>query len=192
MVRCGPGTTFKKGYTRKNGRYVPPSCIRSTSPYPNKPKRTTRRNTKLSCPPGQIARSGYVRKLSSRVQRNGYQRTTKEGTTIIVHPTAKATYVKPSCVKDTGKSGKGQGQIGPLRKGELKRFGYSYKLSEPERRNSLQRAIQELGALNVYRKLNAVAKLTVNSSPSASSSFSADRNWIRKTYASANGSLQAF
>jgi hypothetical protein len=188
-IRCGPGTVFKKGYTRKiNGKYVKPMCIRSNA-------KKTRRQNKISCGPGEIARSGYVRQVSSRIQRNGYERKTKSGSVVRVYPNSKPIYVKPSCVKDTGKPGKlaeGNSRIGPLKKGELKRFGYSYKLSEAERRNALQTAIQQLGPLDVYRKLNAVAKLTERTSPTASSSFSSDRNWIRKTYAGANGSLQAF
>jgi hypothetical protein len=60
------------------------------------------------------------------------------------------------------------------------------------RRIALQRAIRSLGALNVYRKLNAVAKLSERAAPAASKSFSEDRNWIRKTYAAANGEIKAF
>jgi hypothetical protein len=47
------------------------------------------------------------------------------------------------------------------------------------RHSSLRAAIKELGALNVYRKLDAVAKLSVTANPTASSAFTADRDWIR-------------
>jgi hypothetical protein len=78
-------------------------------------------------------------------------------------------------------------RIGPLRKGELQRFGYSYKLPESTRHSSLKAAIKELGALNIYRKLDAVAKLSVTANPVASKAFAVDRDWIRSNY-----SLSAF
>ena len=201
---CPPGKTRRRGYTRKNGRYVKSTCIRSTSKYAKPANNTTRRqenrlgrllgNTK-ECPPGQIARKAYVRRITSRVGREGYNRKTKSGKTVRVYPKVKSVLVKSACVKDVGKPGKlpeGAPRIGPLRKGELKKYGYSYKLPENQRRAALQRAISKMGALNTYRKLNAVAKLSERAAPAASAAFGADRNWIKATYAAANGSLKAF
>lgn len=202
---CPPGMTRRNGYTRKNtGTRVKSVCIRSTSKYRNPAKNTTRRQenrlgrflgTTRACPPGEIARKAYVRRITSRVGKEGYSRKTKSGKTIRVYPKVKSILVKSSCVKDLGEPGKlpeGAPRIGPLRKGELKKYGYSYKLPEGQRRVALQRAIAKMGALNTYRKLNAVAKLSERSAPAASASFSADRNWIRATYAAANGTLRAF
>lgn len=155
---CKPGYTRRKGYMRKNGIYVKGSCIKSTA------KNTKRQGR---CPPGKIIRNAYTRHVT---RANGVRKTIR---------------VKASCVKDMGARGKlpaGSPTIGPLKKGELTRFGYSYKHPESSRRSAIRRAIQQLGALNLYRKLDAVAKLTVLTSPKASQTFAADRDWIRAHY----------
>jgi hypothetical protein len=90
-----------------------------------------------------------------------------------------------------GKLAAGAPAIGPLRKGELKKHGYSYKLPELQRQVALTKAVKEFGALGTYRKLNAVAKLTHTAAPNAHKIFSKDRNWIRKTYG-VSGTLKAF
>jgi hypothetical protein len=81
-----------------------------------------------------------------------------------------------------GKLPEGAPTIGPLKKGELKKHGYSYRLPELQRQVALTKAIQEFGALDTYRKLNAVTKLTQRTAPDAHKVFGKDRNWIRKTY----------
>lgn len=201
---CPPNMIRRKEYTRKNGVYVKSACIRRTSKYTKPAVNTTQRQEnrlgrilgyKKSCPPGQIARKAYVRRISSQVSKEGYTRKTKSGKAIRVYPKVKSVLVKSSCIKDLGKTGKlpeDAPRIGPLRKGELRKFGYSYKLPEEQRRSALQRAISKMGALDTYRKLNAVAKLSERTAPAASASFSADRNWIKNTYSTANGSLKAF
>lgn len=199
--KCPQGFIRRKGYTRKNtGKYVKSTCIRSTSRYTN-PANTTRKKqaarlaaitgAKKSCPPGQISRSAYVRRITSRVHKRGYTKKTKSGKEIKVFPKSKSIFVPASCVKDMGKPGKGAPVIGPLRKGELKKHGYSYRLPELQRQVALTKAIKEFGALDTYRKLNAVTKLTQRTSPNAHKVFGKDRNWIRKTYG-VGGTLKAF
>lgn len=155
--KCPSGYTKRSGFTRKtNGRRIKGICVRSVS--------KKRRDT---CGMGKILRSSYTRRIR-----------TKNGGT-------KEIYVSASCINDLGKPGKlppGAPTIGPLKKGELQRFGYAYKLPEHDRHSSLIRAIRELGPLNVYRKLDAVSKLTVLTNPKASFTFAADRDWIRSKY----------
>ena len=78
--------------------------------------------------------------------------------------------------------------IGPLRKGELKKHGNSSTNKTAKRHSSLRKALKEFGALGVYRKLNAVAKLGTRTMSKASKTFKRNRNWVRKTY----GPLKAF
>jgi hypothetical protein len=202
--KCPDGFIRRKGYTRKNtGKYVKSSCIRSTSKYRNPANNTRKRQAarlaaitgaKKSCPPGEIPRAAYVRRITSRVHKKGYTKKTKSGRTIKVYPKSKSIFVPASCVKDLGKPGKlpaGAPIIGPLRKGELKKHGYSYKLPELQRQVALTKAIKEFGALDTYRKLNAVSKLTQRNSPNAHKAFTKDRNWVRKTYG-VSGALKAF
>lgn len=161
--KCPSGYVKRKGYTRKNtGKHIKAICIRSTSPY-SKPARRSRK----ACPPGKAPRAGYTRKVTKA---NGSVQNIR---------------VKAACVK--GSSSTAKQTIGPLRKGELQRFGYSYKLPESIRQSSLRAAIKQLGALDVYRKLDAVAKLSATANPQSSRVFAMDRDWIRSNYV-----LQAF
>jgi hypothetical protein len=147
-------------------------------------------NTTRKCPPGQLARKGYIRRFTSGVKATGYTVKRKNGSTYKVYPKKQSTYVKSSCIKDRGLKGKAAPgkQIGPLRKGELKKYGYVYRLPAEQRHSALRKAVSAYGALNVYRKLNAVAKLAVRTAPAASNAFKADRNWVKETY----GPLKAF
>ena len=160
--KCPSGYIKRSGFTRKiNGKRVKSICVRG--------KTRTKKSSKGSkfCGPGKILRSSYTRRL---LKKNG---------------SVKETRVSASCVRNMGKKGKlpkGAPTIGPLKKGELQRFGYMYKLPEHQRHNALRAAIKSLGSLNVYRKLDAVAKLTNLTSPKASSTFAADRDWIRSKY----------
>jgi hypothetical protein len=77
-----------------------------------------------------------------------------------------------------------KGTIGPLRKGELTKYGYAHvtKLSSAERHSALRKAVHEYGSLTTWRKLNAVAVYTRYTSPQSSAIFKQDMDWIRKTY----------
>jgi hypothetical protein len=88
----------------------------------------------------------------------------------------------------TGRPPSSAVRIGPLKKGELKKFGYSYKLPVEKRREALQDAINKLGPLNVYYKLHAVSELTKTKAPRASAVFMEDKKWIQTVY----GPLHAF
>lgn len=158
--KCPAGYVKRKGYTRKNtGKHIKGICIRSTSPYSSKPEL---RRSRKACPPGKAPRAGYTRHVKKA---NG---------------SSQAVRVKSACVKDSKVSA--NQTIGPLRKGELQRFGYSYKLPESIRHSSLRASIKKLGALDVYRKLDAVGKLSVTANPKSSKVFMEDRDWIRSHY----------
>ena len=133
------------------------------------------------CPPGYILRKGYTRKFSKNVKSNGYT-VRRKGTIYTVRPKANEISVAASCIKDRGLQGKGPNSIGKLRKGELIKYGYQYRLSDANRRKALQKAIKQYGVLSVYRKLDAVAKLSVRTAPDASKIFSKDRNWIHDNF----------
>ena len=99
--------------------------------------------------------------------------------------------MKGKCVKSLlrGESKlKGPARFGPLRKGELTKLGYSSKYPEEVRHIAIQKAVAAYGALGVYRKLDAVAKLSVHTIPAASAIYTADREWVKKTF----GPLKAF
>jgi hypothetical protein len=192
---CPSGYHKRAEYTAASGKYVPPRCVRSTSPYEFKrstlKKHAHKKNDEIKCPKGYIARHSYARRYKTSVRQRGYTVKKASGTTYKVYPKNETLYVPAACVKDLGKPGKGvpEGQgIGPLRKGEMTKFGYSSKKPEEERHEALKKAVAELGPLSTYRKLDAVAKLGVRVAPDASRIFAKDRDWVERKF----GPLRAF
>lgn len=100
----------------------------------------------------------------------------------------KRSYVAASCIKNQGAPGKGLSSgepgIGPLRSGDLERFGYTNvtAMSSSRRHLALARAIRAYGSLTVWRKLNAVYVYTKRTSPASSRIFKADRDWVNASY----------
>jgi Family of unknown function (DUF5771) len=127
-------------------------------------------------------RKAYVRRYSTPVRKAGIT-VNRKGKTYKVFPSAKSTFVKAKCVKSlVGAATRSPARFGPLRKGELTKLGYSSKYPDEQRYIALRKAVEKYGALGVYRKLDAVAKLTVHSIPAASVVYVKDREWIKKTY----------
>ena len=138
---------------------------------------------RMACPEGMIQKKGFKRKYSSAVREGGYTVRRSSGKVYKIFPEEKNIYVPPSCVKNTGKPQKGvPSRIGPLKKGELSQFGYSYRRDTNTRRKSLRRAVEKYGALGVYRKLDAIAKLSVSKVPEAAKIFAENRDWVRESF----------
>jgi hypothetical protein len=133
------------------------------------------------CPSGMILRAPYRRRFRNTVRREGYLKRVS-GKTVRVYPKKNSTLVEASCIKNRGTSGKQIIGIGPLRKGELIQFGYSFRLSKEARHNALKKAVRKYGPIGVYKKLDAVSKLSKRTVPDASEVFANDRDWIRKEY----------
>ena len=133
----------------------------------------------MSCPPGYRRRKSYTRKVSNSIRRSGFT-VRRKGQVYTAYPGTTPVYVPSTCVKIPVKAK--QTRIGKLRKGELIKYGYQYRLSDSLRHAALKRAIDRYGALSVYRKLDAVAKLSVRTAPDASDIFAKDRDWIRGHY----------
>jgi hypothetical protein len=205
---CPSGYHKRSEYRAASGKYVPPRCVKSTSPYEKSSKEFKRATLKkmksrldrapngtktndIKCPKGYILRASYARRYKTSVRQQGYTVKKASGTTYKVYPKNETLYVPAACVKDLGKPGKGvpEGKgIGPMRKGEMTKFGYSSKKGEDARHEALVKAVEELGALGTYRKLDAVAKLSVRIAPDASRIFAADRDWVERKF----GPLRAF
>jgi hypothetical protein len=142
---------------------------------------STRRN---GCPKGYILRRGYTRKFRPSVKASGFT-VRRKGTVYTVRPTANTIRVPPSCIKNRGLPGKGpiEGEgFGKLRKGELIKYGYQYRLSDSLRQSALKKAIKRYGPLSVYRKLDAVAKLSLRTAPDANKIFVRDRDWVQGNF----------
>jgi hypothetical protein len=133
-----------------------------------------------NCPPGYILRKGYTRKYRSTVAESGFT-VRRKGKLYTVRPTVRSIHVPASCIKDRGLPGKGprSGEgFGKLRKGDLIKYGYQYRLSDALRHRALKKAIKQYGRTTVFHKLDAVAKLSTRTAPNASNIFTRDRNWV--------------
>ena len=135
------------------------------------------------CPKGYIKRSSYYR--TAKNNKRGSIKQNKNSNS--------KKYVHEACIKSRGLPGKtglrygGEGQpkgIGPLKKGELGKYGYHHldKLSKTERELSLKMAVKDMGAPRVVRKLGAIRTYLKNTSPRVSNKFYEDQKWVRKTF----------
>jgi len=145
---------------------------------------TFRSISRKICPPGQILRKGYTRHYSTAVRKRGITVRKTTGQVYRIHPTQKNVHVPASCIKDPGPANKPRTSrlIGPLREGELAKYGYSFRRSETDRHVALVKAIHEYSAISVYHKLDAIAKLTGRTLPNASAVFAKDREWVRNKF----------
>jgi hypothetical protein len=139
----------------------------------------TRKNN--GCPEGYIMRKGYTRKFRPSITSSGFT-VRRKGKVYTVHPKTNTVKIPASCIKERKSHKKDGNKIIKLRKGDLIKYGYQYRLSDRLREKALETAIGKYGALGVYRKLDAVAKLSVRTAPDASKIFAKDRNWVRSTH----------
>lgn len=163
MVKNSLSNTAKRR-TRKLIQQIP--SIRSLS--------------RKNCPAGMIRKKAYVRKYSTAVKQRGYTVKKRNGKEYRIRPKASEMFVESKCVKNTGAPGKGPALFGPLRKGELAKYGYSFRKSDSERHAALKRAIEAYGGMSVYRKLDVVTKLFKRTHPTYSARFKADREWVHR------------
>jgi hypothetical protein len=124
-------------------------------------------------------RKGYVRKFRQSIRRKGYSVHRKNGRTYRIFPKkANEVEVKAACVKVAD-----QAAAADLKRGQLRKHGYQYRLSDEFRRAALKRAMQEYTPTGVYKILNTATKLARKEKPVAAKIFAADRDWLRAEYA---------
>lgn len=70
----------------------------------------------------------------------------------------------------------------PVPKGTLTRFGYVTKDTVKKRQTSLRKAVKSYGAPNVIIKLRAIARLRKKTNPKYYKIYTADANWVIKTF----------
>lgn len=127
-----------------------------------------------------ILRKGYTRKAHTR------RSFTRPTDTRVHKTTVKASRVPAGRISDRGAPGRwadknGEG-IGKLKPGGLSKFGYTSRKRSDVRHRSLRRSVHSTGALKTFRRLNAVAIYTKRTDKDASRKYTADRNWVKKTF----------
>lgn len=118
------------------------------------------------CPTGHIIREGY--------KRGTYKR--KTGSKI------KGTWVSPTCIKS--KTGKKKGvPLFRLQKDVLGQYGYEnvQEKTELQRHRALSKALEDIPALELFRRLNALSVLNKDQNPNLSKLFKSDANYIKTT-----------
>lgn len=204
MKICGKNEIVRKSYITKKGTKVKENCIPNPgygegkrSDWVRKLKSKMSRRRKLLkkkypdqqsipiCKKGYILREAYGRKYTSQTLKKGF----RKGSKTIKPKKKNLTFVKAACIKDRGLPGKwsdthSEVGIGPLKKGTLGQYGYSkvLELSLKKRQNSLKKAIKNMNALVVWRKLNAIYVYNKNTNPKLSQKFKKDRDWIKNNW----------
>lgn len=147
--------------------------------------RNTRKRLGLNqnCPTGYILRKPYYRTVKNT---RGYiaRRGNKN---VIIKPKAGRALVKATCVKNIAKQGINYASpsnrlAAQLKRGELLRFGYQFRLPDENRHQALSAAIDAYGPLHVYHKLDAVSKVFGQKKPQAAMIFTADRDWVADNF----------
>lgn len=101
-------------------------------------------------------------------------------------PSGKKVQVPAAPIFDLGAIGRwvskhGPG-IGPLKKGDLSRYGYKSSAPRTVRRNALRKAVQTYGPTSTFHKVNALETYSKRTAPNRSKTYRADRNWVKKTF----------
>ena len=128
-----------------------------------------------NCPKGYIIRNSYVR--NPFIRKSGKKVSKK--------------VVSAKCIKSRGLPGKTSNRfkgpnkgIGPLKKGELSKHGYTgiKDMGVRKRHQALNSAVKEYGSPMILKKLGAIKTYQKNKSPRVSELLYSNMKWLRKKY----------
>jgi hypothetical protein len=116
---------------------------------------------------------------TNEIERDGYSYKNKSG---------KQVDVKPTCIKDKGKPGKGEKLINFPEEdvGLLSKYGYKLKNSHEKRVESLKKAIKDNSELKILRHVNAIRTLQ-KSNEKLYNKLDKDMKWLQKDYQNQKG-----
>jgi hypothetical protein len=177
--KCPANQILRAAYTRKSGSRVLAKCIRRVSPYEERYSDFQKRVL------GKMTRrlSGYSRAYRGNNRSCGKGFTLRKAYVPYKSSGERGRLVKAACITKRGSSTSGV-KIGPIRKGELIKYGYADVSLLPinKRRSALKTAVSQLGSLSVWKKLNVIYLYNKNKNPELAEKFVADRDWVRSTY----------
>ena len=87
--------------------------------------------------------------------------------------------IKSACIR---KPGKGSALIGPLKSGELKKYGYSLKSGASRRHSALKKSVKAYGRGTLIKKLNALRVLHKNTHPVYSHNALNDLKYVQRNF----------
>jgi len=128
-----------------------------------------------------------MRRARLRVSRKAYCRKgtlRKEYTrdhTVIPETKVKGSCVKKSTfyIKDVGAPGRGK-KLFKVKRGLLKKHGYSTHLPEEQRHEALRKADRDYGSVRLWKMLNAQVVYRKRLPDGVLSTFRQDRDWVMK------------
>ena len=150
-----PRKTSKKGsrkVSKKSSRKVYKKGSRKTSKKSSR-KTSKMMSRKISCGVGKILKDGYYRKahrINPYIKNDGKK---VSGSTI------KSVFVKPSCIQDRGKVGKGPKLFRVTNTGMLRKYGYSTSALMKSRRIAIDKSIKHNEKHEVLKHLVAIRTL---------------------------------
>ena len=116
---------------------------------------------------------------ANEIEKVGYSYKKKSG---------KQVDVKPTCINDKGKPGKGEKIINFSEEdvGLLSKYGYKLKNSHEKRVESLKKAIKDNSELKILRHVNAIRTLQ-KSNEKLYNKLDKDMKWLQKDYKTQKG-----
>ena len=204
FLGCPSGYRKQSSYTRKNGKRFPTRCVHESAEKKKKATRktgggimSTVRKMTRKCPEGYVYRKAYTRRFHTRTRVKGFSVQRKDGTRYKIYPKQKAATVKASCIREktTQRRPKirttivpstpliNQAECNKLRRGEMFKYNYQYRLPLTARRLAIKKAVVDQGPLKVYKKLRLASKCSKGVKPVASTVFADDAKYISDTYA---------
>jgi hypothetical protein len=156
---------------------------------------TVRKMTRR-CPEGYVYRKAYTRRFHTKTRVKGFSVQRKDGTRYKIYPKQKTATVKASCIreKSTERHGRKRSSRSPglsmnssecqkLRRGELFKYNYQYRLPITARRLALKKAIIDQGPIRIFKKLSLASKCAKSTKPVAAKVFAEDASYVEDNYA---------
>ena len=203
FLGCPSGYRKQSSYTRKNGKRFPTRCVHASAEKKKATRKvgggimSTVRKMTRKCPEGYVYRKAYTRRFHTKTRVKGFSVQRKDGIRYKIYPKQKAATVKASCIRE--KNTRRRKQITPasapstplinraecnkLRRGEMFKYNYQYRLPLTARRLAIKKAVADQGPLRVHKKLLLASKCSKGVKPIASKIFGDDAKYISDTYA---------
>ena len=183
--KCSKGYIKRNSYTKKDGTHVKEDCIVAQSQSGKKTSKELKRYIAIKdimhkkaiekfgrskCSKGEEMKEGYRRKPYTKISRSGSK------------TSIKGKWIAPTCIKSLSKGSKKNKVIVIMEKDVLAKYGYKHikDLSITKRHGYLNKVIQDLKPLSVYRRLIAIATLNKNKDNELFKILREDADYIKK------------
>jgi hypothetical protein len=182
--------------TTGDGIMMAPGAMPAQPPSVGGGLMSTVRKMTRRCPEGYVYRKAYTRRFHTKTRVKGFSVQRKDGTRYKIYPKQKTATVKASCIREKSTErhvhkrisrspglSMNSSECQKLRRGELFKYNYQYRLPVTARRLALKKAIIDQGPIRVFKKLSLASKCAKSVKPSAAKVFSEDASYVEDNYA---------